>query len=245
MWRAACVARPIGKGINAPMTLQACSRQGTKSQDKKVDALVEFVREQISSGAVAGSAPECLLIALSAKSPVVSAMRLVFEEFKVQSPQMRLILATLPENDPAEELACFAPIEVRWAANPRFLDAHEQLVVGDTASWTGDCMRRDPEKRDAFQSFNPDCTEATGWARNLVRAAVGCGEANGGDRGERRDRARRDGRVVTAETRTPASRNRRLVPVDAKPALKPRSSTTFPDTGPAHCRPGVVSAQFR
>jgi hypothetical protein len=44
------------------------------------------------------------------------------------------------------ELACV----VRIANNPRLLDAHEQLIVGD-AIWYGDSMRRDPMKRDAFE----------------------------------------------------------------------------------------------
>ncbi|MBS0242054.1 MAG: hypothetical protein JSS20_07740 [Proteobacteria bacterium] len=30
------------------------------------------------------------------------------------------------------------------------LDAHEQLIVGDRGVWFGDCMRRDPMKRDSF-----------------------------------------------------------------------------------------------
>jgi len=58
-----------------------------------------------------------------------------------------------------------APIEIRWACNPRLLDAHEELVVGPLTSWTGDCMRRDPNKRDAYESFNSGCAEAAGWAR--------------------------------------------------------------------------------
>ena len=66
------------------------------------------------------------------------------------------------ENDPAEELAALAPAEIRWAKNPRMLDAHEQLVIGPNSTWMGDCMRRDPTKRDAFQSFNVDCPEAAG-----------------------------------------------------------------------------------
>lgn len=43
--------------------------------------------------------------------------------------------------------------EARIATDPRVLDAHEQLVIGGKATWFGDSMRREPEKRDAFMQF--------------------------------------------------------------------------------------------
>jgi hypothetical protein len=44
--------------------------------------------------------------------------------------------------------------EIRMITNPRFLAAHEQLVIGTDAVWFGDSMRREPDKRDAFSSFS-------------------------------------------------------------------------------------------
>jgi hypothetical protein len=46
--------------------------------------------------------------------------------------------------------------EVRWASHPRITEAHEQLVVAGAACWIGDCMRRDPTKRDAFEQYRAD-----------------------------------------------------------------------------------------
>ena len=43
--------------------------------------------------------------------------------------------------------------EFRVLGDPRFGAAHEQLVVG-THVWTGDCLRRDPNKRDAFEVYH-------------------------------------------------------------------------------------------
>jgi hypothetical protein len=39
------------------------------------------------------------------------------------------------------------------------LEAHEQLILSPTAIWTGDCMRRDPVKRDAYEAYAPDSAE--------------------------------------------------------------------------------------
>ena len=147
------------------MTTQALPRRRTNQLSDRTEEVAQFVREQISAGLSEAGAIEVSVVALSAKSPVVHALRTAYNNDMSHSVRLRLILATMPENDPVQEMADLAPIEVRWAANPRFLDAHEQLVIGESASWTGDCMRRDPEKRDAYQSFNSNCLEATGWAR--------------------------------------------------------------------------------
>ena len=45
--------------------------------------------------------------------------------------------------------------EFRVLGDPRFGAAHEQLVVS-THVWTGDCLRRDPNKRDAFEVYYSD-----------------------------------------------------------------------------------------
>jgi len=54
-----------------------------------------------------------------------------------------------------------APIaELRWARHSGLSDAHEQMVLGQGLSWHGDSMRRDPETRDAFETFECFNTEA-------------------------------------------------------------------------------------
>lgn len=54
--------------------------------------------------------------------------------------------------------------DVRWARRPRLVEAHEQLVLGPTVCWIGDCMRRDPAKCDAFETYVEGCGEAAGCA---------------------------------------------------------------------------------
>ena len=65
--------------------------------------------------------------------------------------------------------------EVRWARHPRLIEAHEQLVLGPQTCWIGDCMRRDPMKCDAFESYVEGCGEAAGCALvSLERLWIAC-----------------------------------------------------------------------
>ncbi len=42
---------------------------------------------------------------------------------------------------------------IRWARNPRLLEAHEQVIYGGTMSWSGDAMRRDADRRNVLTLF--------------------------------------------------------------------------------------------
>lgn len=72
------------------------------------------------------------------------------------SEDLRKLVATLSALSPAE------PVQqlVRWARNPRLLDAHEQVIYGGAMCWSGDSMRRDAGKRNALTLFNEDAPEA-------------------------------------------------------------------------------------
>ena len=55
--------------------------------------------------------------------------------------------------------------EIRILHDVRFLDGHEQLVLGCNSQWFGDSMRREPDKRDAFTMFLNDDQVAAGRSR--------------------------------------------------------------------------------
>ena len=61
-------------------------------------------------------------------------------------------------------LEAVGALEIRQSYDLRLLDAHEQLVLGPQSAWCGDCMRRNPSERDAFESFLMDEVLLTGWA---------------------------------------------------------------------------------
>jgi hypothetical protein len=86
------------------------------------------------------------------------------------SPAARAVCAALSESDPgvnvrvifgethADDPMAVSLLDIncgefRVLGDPRFGAAHEQLVVG-THVWTGDCLRRDPNKRDAFEVYH-------------------------------------------------------------------------------------------
>ena len=94
---------------------------------------------------------------LVARSPESAAARAVFglsPSLAARGMSARIILlAANPGDHWTLEFAPGFRHETRLANDPRLLDAHEQLVIGDRSLWFGDSMRREPEKRDAFMQF--------------------------------------------------------------------------------------------
>jgi hypothetical protein len=104
-----------------------------------------------------------LIIARSAQSPVVKSVAALAREIAAVRCRVRMILARadcagLADAFIAVQTAAL-DCEVRRVRNPRLIEAHEQLVLGERASWTGDSMRRDPAICDAYESFVEDCPE--------------------------------------------------------------------------------------
>jgi hypothetical protein len=72
-------------------------------------------------------------------------------------------LASLAPHAAAHEL-------IRWARNPRLLEAHEQVTYGETMCWSGDAMRRDADKRNALTLFDEEAPEAVRLGRLAFEA---------------------------------------------------------------------------
>ena len=75
-------------------------------------------------------------------------------------------LSTLAPHEPAHEL-------IRWARNPRLLEAHEQVTYGGTMCWSGDAMRRDADKRNALTLFDDEAPESVRLGRLAFEALWG------------------------------------------------------------------------
>jgi hypothetical protein len=98
------------------------------------------------------------LLARSAASPAAEAIVQLGPELAARRVHVRVVFTTLgPEGGSVDWSAATSGLpftrDVRWASHPRFAEAHEQLVVAGEACWIGDCMRRDPGKRDVFERF--------------------------------------------------------------------------------------------
>ncbi len=142
--------------------------------EDKENKLKSFVRTVVEQAQVRCEDNEAstpvLLIARSIDSPVAKAVATLVRE-GVITTTVKLILA-LPPRQQVEGDNSFDTFSALVGSNggrivrdSRLFDAHEQLVLGTSASWVGDCMRRDPMKRDAYECYAADCSKTAGWAK--------------------------------------------------------------------------------
>ncbi len=109
------------------------------------------------------------LIARSPESPVAKAMLRHTEKLNREDITFRVIFACLSLTetiaqwlDRGSALSAEKGTQyMRWARNPNLLDAHEQLILGKTMSWSGDAMRRCPERRATIDVFEKNCPGTT------------------------------------------------------------------------------------
>lgn len=149
---------------------------------EKQENLARFVGYYLDRTSVAKSADVRVrhgsLLARSPSSPVARALLAATDELKSLHISIEVAFARL---EPAELMADWVArggaepgrqptMLFRWAARPQLLEAHEQLVLGLNMSWTGDCMRREPETRDAYELFDTFHMEAAARATQSFRA---------------------------------------------------------------------------
>jgi hypothetical protein len=165
---------PNNKGT-AVMPFDASPRILNVSIGEKVAALSHFIAKDLEGRTHGGMhSSDCyLLIARSPDSPVAQALRAHTATLVQTGIRLRAIFSEI-EPGRAAAAVCVAPFSVpsecRIIRDPRLLAAHEQLVLAPDCTWIGDCMRREPSKRDTFERFAPSCTEtATHAARSFER----------------------------------------------------------------------------
>jgi hypothetical protein len=167
-------SRPGNKGTSdMPDT---SSRLLEMSISEKVAKLSAFIASDIDTRTGRGlyAAGGCyLLIARSPVSPVAIALRDHASGLAKSRIRVRAVFGEVELGQGAATVAAapFAlPSECRIARDARLLAAHEQLVLAADRAWIGDSMRRDPSKRDAYESFAAGCVEtATNAARSFEK----------------------------------------------------------------------------
>jgi hypothetical protein len=135
--------------------------------DQKLAQMSEFVSAFLMRPRTPGS--EITLLARSASSPVAQALRGLGDVIAAKGISVRAILThTAPDATGFSWAGAAGDLpfarRVHLADDPRLLDAHEQLVLDARTSWIGDCLRRDPEKRDAYEMFAADCARTAATA---------------------------------------------------------------------------------
>jgi hypothetical protein len=142
---------------NSATAIDAATRE---QKERRLRQFIESFIDRIEACCPAEDGERtCLLLAHSPDSPVARVIAELIEGKRLRL-SVRAIFTTLETGASSggvnlSTLPAFAAA-VRLARDPRLLDAHEQLVLGTRTSWVGDCMRRDPLKRDAFEAFAAD-----------------------------------------------------------------------------------------
>ncbi len=153
------------------MPLKVSSELRGASIQEKISKLSEFVRNDLEMCGAPGSVRESrdyLLIARSPQSPVAQALLAHASLLAAAGVTIRALFTDLEPYPMGSGEDAFAfPGECRVVRDSRLLAAHEQLVLGPTCAWIGDCMRREPTKRDAFEHFAAECNDT---AANAVRS---------------------------------------------------------------------------
>ena len=118
--------------------------------------LRDFIVESLTALAEApGGSGSVTIMVRGVDSPTARALGAALAEVPLANLDIKAIIAdTRVEDATLPSLRDIAGIEFRLLADPRFGASHEQLVVGRTHVWIGDCLRRDPNKRDAFELYH-------------------------------------------------------------------------------------------
>jgi hypothetical protein len=156
-----------------------CSRDLRQAElDRHLQIMSRFVEGAQNEGLPADRR-SLTLILRSAASDAAQALIAMKDELIRAGLSAKAILARLePEDELRQLVACLSELSptepakeiIRWARNPRLLDAHEQVTYGPSMCWSGDAMRRDAGKRNALTLFNEAAPDAARLGRLAFEA---------------------------------------------------------------------------
>lgn len=145
------------------MPAQAQPRMQVIRKEDKEAKLRDFLLKALDTLPLGAAPGKITVVARSLESPVLKAIAGIVPELSATRCTLEIIL-TLIEGPATLDFGGL-DVSARHAHLPRLIDAHEQMVLASDCVWIGDCMRRDPSKRDAFELFaSPGGTTAL-WAK--------------------------------------------------------------------------------
>lgn len=149
------------------------SRMSVTRRGEKELQLTRFIARSLPTAFAGTSALQQRTISVLARSidsPVVRSIGALAAEIAAAGCPVRLLLSRpdrlLAEGGSIHPQASILDCEVRLTRDPRLIEAHEQMVLGERACWTGDSMRRDPAACDAYESFVDDSAALARSARS-------------------------------------------------------------------------------
>lgn len=140
------------------------ARMNAVVKEEKEARLKAFIARHLASlqpaGSPEGTVTTYRLLALSTESPAARALAALAPELAAAGVAIEAVLARRSSEDAT---AALATADCRFVTDIRLLDAHEQLVLDAANVWIGDCMRRDPGRRDTYELYAA-CPVAAGHA---------------------------------------------------------------------------------
>jgi len=133
--------------------------------DRHLGMMTRFAARAMSGS---DAAPTITMILRSAASLPVKALLQTRDDLARAGVSARVVLAKIePDAELKQLYACLCQLRplrparelLRWAHNPRLLDAHEQVTLGSSMCWSGDAMRRDADKRNALALFDENAPD--------------------------------------------------------------------------------------
>jgi hypothetical protein len=126
----------------------------------KETRLKEFVGEAFSARGEGPAQKLCVtLFVRNADSPAARALYAAWSEGLIDGAQILVALGEANVEDPAApSVFDIRGAHFRVISDARFGAAHEQMTIGHSRVWLGDCLRRDPAKRDAFELYHGNDT---------------------------------------------------------------------------------------
>ena len=136
------------------------ARLNVVSKEQKEERLKAFISDHLATALASPEATPITyrLLALSAESPAARALQSLASELSAAGVTVQTVLANRSQPAATQSGEC------RFVTDVRLLDAHEQLVLDETTVWIGDCMRRDPLKRDSYELYSDTCPATAGRA---------------------------------------------------------------------------------
>lgn len=144
--------------------------------DRHLEAMSIFIERAARQST---SSARCTMILRSPASTPARALVAAKDAAADAGVRVRVVVAKLAPHDDLKQLfACLSTLSpdvpaaelIRWARNPRLLEAHEQVTYGNAMSWTGDAMRRDADKRNPLVLFDMDTPDVARLGQLSFRA---------------------------------------------------------------------------
>ncbi|MCB1521503.1 MAG: hypothetical protein KDJ37_13125 [Hyphomicrobiaceae bacterium] len=150
--------------FDAPPAMRVIKKEHKETQ------LKAFVGDQVAAQLEAAGENACarvfLLVVRSNESPVIRALASLAPELAGANISLKVVVTPAGGDTTGtwpDELSGL--LDCRVILDPRLLDAHEQLWLDPTTAWIGDCMRREPAKRDAYECYAADSRETARFVR--------------------------------------------------------------------------------